>query len=88
MNHALSAVVMLMGGLLFTSCTATVVQHWAMNRQPAQADYTPPSLDGGERGEAFLPASAAGECKPEEAPAQHGQPLVPKFSPLRRGPKT
>ena len=94
MNHALSAVVMLMGGLMFTSCTATVVQHWAMTRQAApQAGYAPPPLLGDERGQALLPASATSpsgaECKPEDSQGQNGAPLLPKFSPIRHnGPKT
>lgn len=83
MNHALSAVVMVLAGVLFTSCTATVVQQWATAR-PAHADYAPPTAPGSEHMQAIVPASAEDQCKTDPSKRPQAGPMVPKFSPIRR----
>jgi len=98
MHHALSAVVMIVSGLLFTSCTATVVQRWAMSRQvpTTTPDFAAPASFPGEKRQALLPvsataaaaASAGEECKPEQATDPRGGTVMPRFSPVRKlGPK-
>lgn len=83
MNHALSAVVMILAGVLFTSCTATIVQQWATAR-PAHSDYAPPATPGNERAQAILPASTADQCKTDPSGMPQAGSVMPKFSPIRR----
>lgn len=86
---------MIVTGLLFTSCTATVVQRWATSRAPmTTADYAPPPNFPGENRQALLPASAttspaaADECKPEQPSGPRAAGAMPRFSPIRKiGPK-
>ena len=83
MNHALSAVVMILAGVLFTSCTATVVQQWATAR-PAHSDYAPPATPGNERTQAILPANTDEQCKTAPSEGPPAGSAMPKFSPIRR----
>ncbi len=88
MNHALSAVVMLLAGVLFTSCTATVVQQWATARQPP-SEFVPSAnpWSGRERTQALMPASTADQCKTDPSGTPQAGPAAPKFTPIRPGPK-
>ena len=98
MHHAFSAFVMILSGLLFTSCTATLVQQWATSRPTAaaSAEYAaPPSVWEEQQRQGLVPARASPseECKPASANEQKtneqkAPPIVPKFSPLRHGPKS
>jgi hypothetical protein len=81
MNHALSAGLMLAFALIFTSCTASLVQTLAIARTP-QTEFVPPP-DPAERRQAATPAvddKEAAECKPAQATRQQA---APAFTPLR-----
>lgn len=82
MNHALSAGLMLAFALIFTSCTASLVQTLAVARTP-QSEFVPPPDLGFERRQAAVPAADAkdtGECKPAASTRPHTAPV---FSPMR-----
>jgi hypothetical protein len=89
MNHALSAGVMIVAGLLFTSCTATLMQNWATTRAPAAASaaaplpaYTLPGRQGVAR------PQPPEECLPGQTGDSHTPGGTPKFTPVRSEPKT
>lgn len=82
MNHALAAGLMLAFALIFTSCTASLVQTLAVARTP-QSEFVPPPVLGAERRQAATPAADAtdpGECKPAAPTRQHTAPV---FTPMR-----
>jgi len=82
MNHALSAGLLLAFALIFTSCTASLVQTLAMARTP-QTEFVPPPDLGAERRQAASSTANSrdtAECKPAGSTRQQTAPV---FTPLR-----
>ena len=82
MTHALSAGLMLAFALIFTSCTASLVQTLAVARTP-QSEFVPPPDLGAERRQVAAPAPGStdtGECRPAASTKQH---TVPVSTPMR-----
>ena len=78
----------MLAALMFTSCTATLVQEWATSRKAPTEDFAPPAASVAEgKGQFLMRARSSGECRPGES-AGPGQAAFPKFSPVRTGPKT
>ena len=82
MNQAFSVGLMFAMAVVFTSCTATVVQQWAMARRPI-TEFVPPPGAREERRQAATPVKAGDPRKPTEQP----QPVAPQFAPVRGLPK-
>ena len=85
MNQAFSVGLMFAMAVIFTSCTATVVQQWAIARRP-NTEFVPPPGALPERRQAATPVKAGDPRKPDK-PAEQQQPVAPQFEPVRGLPK-
>ena len=88
MNHAVVAGLMVIFALVFTSCTASLVQIWAVARQPQQTQFVPPPNPMVARQQDTASASqgkSANDRKPQQ-PAR--EPSSPGLTPAKQTPKT